>query len=120
MGVFAYINQAYKTDAFKAMYTEDQLEIIMNTPAWATAAFAIAIFGGAIGCVLLLAKRNLAALVFTLSLIGILVQFCYNFFIANAMEVYGPGAIVMPVITIFVGFFLIWYTKKASSNGWLS
>ncbi len=120
MGVSAYLMQAYKTDSFKAMYTEEQLEIITNMPAWATAAFAISVFGGALGSLLLILKKRLANIVLSLSFIGIIVQFVYNFFIANSMEVYGPGALIMPVLTISFGLFFVTYSKKCIRKGWLS
>ncbi|QMU65168.1 MAG: hypothetical protein GKR88_13280 [Flavobacteriaceae bacterium] len=120
IGVNAYIQQAYQTDSFKATYTEEQLETIYNMPAWATAAFAIAVFGGFLGALLLLLKRKLATPIFILSFVGIIVQMIYNLFIAKAIEVYGPGAIVMLILVVLIGVFLIWYSKKATANGWLS
>ena len=107
LGVFAYIMQAYQTDSFKAMYEPEQLEIITNMPAWATAAFGIAVFGGALGSLVLLLRKKLANMLFMLSFIGIIVQFIYNFFIANSMEVYGPGALVMPILTIAFGLLVL-------------
>ena len=50
MGVNAYLQQAYNTENFREMYPPEQLEIVANQPAWLTATFAIAIFGGALGC----------------------------------------------------------------------
>lgn len=120
MGVSAYLMQAYKTDAFKAMYTPEQLEVINNMPTWATAAFAIAVFGGALGSLLLLLRKQLAKPVFILSFVGIIVQFIYNFFMANSMEVYGPGSLVMPILTIAFAFFLIVYAKNGIKKGLLS
>lgn len=120
MGVNAYLQQAFKTDAFKAMYTEEQLEMILNTPMWATAAFAIAVFGGLLGCILLLFRKKLAQPVFLLSLIGIVIQMIYNLFISKSIEVYGPGAIVMPIMILGIGFFLYFYTKKCIAKGWLN
>ena len=120
MGASVYIMQAYKTDSFKAMYTPEQLEIITNAPAWATAAFAIAVFGGVLGSLLLLLKKKLASILFTLSFVGVIVQFIYNFFIANSMEVYGPGAILMPALTIIFALFLVVYSRKCTEKGWLS
>lgn len=120
LGVSAYLMQAYQTDSFKAMYEPEQLEIITNMPAWATAAFGIAVFGGALGSLVLLLRKKLANMLFMLSFIGIIVQFIYNFFIANSMEVYGPGALIMPVLTIAFGLFLIVYSKNCIKKGWLS
>lgn len=120
LGVSAYLMQAYKTDSFKEMYTAEQLEIINSMPSWATAAFAIAVFGGALGSLLLLVRKKLASILFSLSFAGIIVQFIYNFFIANSLEVYGPGGLIMPILTIVFGFFLIVYSKKSTAKGWLS
>lgn len=120
MGVNAYIQQAYKTDSFKAMYTEEQLDMIANTPVWATAAFAVAVFGGILGSLGLLFRKKWAKSLFLLSLLGIIVQMTYNLFISKAMEVYGPGAVIMPILVLVVGVFLLWYSKKAIAKKWLA
>ena len=60
MGVAVYLGQALMTDDMKAMLPEDQLAIIENTPAWATAAFAIAVWFGLLACILLLARKKIA------------------------------------------------------------
>ncbi|MGB5205651.1 MAG: hypothetical protein WBN63_15820, partial [Eudoraea sp.] len=60
MGVMAYLGQAYMTDEMKAGYTSDQLALMESTPAWVTAAFAIAVWGGLLGCIVLLLRRKLA------------------------------------------------------------
>ena len=59
MGVNAYLQQAYMTEGFKAQYNAEQLEAIANTPAWVTAAFAIAVFAGFLGCVGLLLRKKM-------------------------------------------------------------
>ena len=81
MGVMAYLGQAYMTDEALAALPEAERAINENYPAWATAAFAIAVFGGAIGCILLLLRKKMATTLFIVSLIGILVQMIYNFII---------------------------------------
>ena len=74
MGAYMYIIQKYKTEAFESQYTSMQLDMIYSMPAWATAAFAIAVFGGVLGSVTLLMRRKIAASIYFLSLIGIIVQ----------------------------------------------
>ena len=78
MGVMQYLAQAYMTEDFKSQYTAEQLEMISNVPAWATAAFAIAVFSGLLGSILLLLKKKFASKLFLLSLLGILVQLYHN------------------------------------------
>lgn len=119
MGANQYLQQAYNTDSFRAMYTEEQFEIIQSTPSWAIAAFAFAVFGGTTGCVFLILRKKLAKIFFIISLIAIVIQMFYNMVIVDAMEVYGPGAIIMPIMVISVGFFLFWYSKKSIAKGWL-
>lgn len=120
MGVNAYLQQAYMTESFKAIYNEEQLKMITEAPTWATAAFAIAVFGGFLGCVLLLLRKKLAKTVFIVSLIGILVQMFYNFFIIDSMAIYGPGALVMPIMVISFAVFLIWYSKYCIQKNWIA
>ncbi len=54
MGAMAYLAQAFITDEGKAMLPSDQQELLESTPAWATAAFAIAVWAGVLGCILAL------------------------------------------------------------------
>ncbi|MGB1042265.1 MAG: hypothetical protein ACPGU6_02640 [Tenacibaculum sp.] len=120
MGVMAYISQAYMTDDMKAALPEAERALYENVPSWVTAAFAIAVFGGVLGAILLLMKKKLAKVVFLISLIGIVAQMSYNFFMSKAAEVYGPGGMVMPIMVIIIGVFLLQYAKKSETNGWLS
>lgn len=118
-GVYQYLQQAYNTESFRAMYNEEQLSMIENTPSWAIAAFAIAVFGGFLGCLALLLRKKWARPLFLLSLIGIIVQMIYNFFVIDSMAIYGPGAVAMPIMVIVVGILLLWLSKKGIAKGWL-
>jgi CHASE2 domain-containing sensor protein len=120
IGSYFYIAMAYMTDEALAALPEAQRALIENTPAWATAAFATAVFGGLLGAVLLLLKKKLATTIFWISFIAILVQASYNLFLSNASEVNGSGSMTMPILVIIIGYFLLWYSKKATTNGWLS
>ena len=121
MGVNQYLQQAYQTDAFKAMYPDESvLEMVLNTPGWVMGAFAIAVFFGFIASVLLILRKKWATPLYLISLIGIVVQMIYNVFISKAMEVYGPGFIIMPIMILIIGVFIYFYSKKATAKGWIS
>ncbi len=120
LGVSAYLQQQYNTESFQSQYTLDQLELIYATPSWATAAFAIAVFGGLLGSLALLLRKKLATLLFAISLLGIIVQMIYNFFIINSMKVYGPSVMIMPIMVIIFGVFLFIHSKKSTTKGWLN
>jgi hypothetical protein len=120
LGVMAYLGQKLMTDEMKAMIPADQLEIIENTPAWATAAFAVAVWFGLLGCIVLLMRKKIAKLLFIISLVGVLVQLVYNLFLTNVIEVFGNQSLIQPLVTVSVGLFLIWHAKKCADDGILS
>tara|TARA_R110000868_G_scaffold383578_7_gene650677 strand:+ start:29360 stop:29803 length:444 start_codon:yes stop_codon:yes gene_type:complete len=120
LGVFAYVAQMMMTPEMLAQLPADQQALMESTPAWATSAFALAVWGGSLGAILLLLKKKIAKLVFIVSLVGVLVQMFYNFVIANSIEVYGPGGLIMPIMVLIVSVGLVWYSNKAEKKGWLS
>ncbi|MDE3740404.1 hypothetical protein [Maribacter polysaccharolyticus] len=121
LGAMAYLSQAFITDELKATMTAEQVTLMENTPAWATAAFAFAVWGGVLGCIGLLVRKKWAKPVFVISLLGILVQMGYSFFMTNAVEVYGPGqGLAMPIVLILIGVGLVWFATSAQKKGWIS
>ena len=120
LGVVAYLMQAYMTEEELLALPLEEQALYSDIPAWVTAAFALAVFGGLLGCLLLLLRKKLATFVFIISLIGIIVQMTYNVFMSKAAEVYGPGNMIMPLMVIVIGTFLIWYSKRMHVQGVLS
>ena len=120
LGVMAYIMQVTMSqEAFNALPDAERM-LYENMPSWATAAFAIAVNGGALGGLLLLLRKALAFPVLIASLVGVMVQMYHSFFIANSIEVYGPGGMIMPVMVVVISVFLVWYSRDAKGKGWIS
>ena len=120
LGVLAYLAQAFMSEDTLQSLPEAEQAIYQDVPAWATAAFALAVWGGALGCVLLLLRKRWTKVVLLISLFGIIVQMIYNVFISKSLEVYGPTGLVMPILVVFVGGFLVWYSRNADTKGWLN
>ena len=119
MGVVAYISQVTMSPEALQALPENQRALYKSMPSWVTIAFAIAVWGGTLGCILLLLRRKLSTPVLILSLAGILVQMYHSFFVSNSFEVFGPGGLVMPIMIVVVAVWLIWLSRKAISTGWL-
>ena len=119
LGVGAYLAQAYMTEDALTLLPQADQNFYANYPAWATACYAIAVFGGLLGCIALLIRKKIAVLLFTLSLLGVLGQQVYNFFIQGDVEL-GAAAMIGPILIIIVAFFLMWYSKAQKANGLLS
>lgn len=118
MGVFAYI-QEMNPEAV-ALLPEAHRAMIESRPAWATSAFAIAVWGGALGCVLLLLRKTIAFYIFVASLLGVIVQMIYNLAIAESTLSYGPFEITMVIMIPAVALFLVWYTRYTADKNWIS
>lgn len=119
MGVVAYIAQVtMSAEALQAL-PDNERALYESVPAWATAAFAIAVWGGALGSILLLIRRKWATAVLIISFSGIVVQMIHSFFMSNSIEVFGPGGMVMPVMILIIGAYLIWFSRQATANSWL-
>jgi len=120
LGVLAFIMQVTMSPEMLAQLPQDQQDLFSATPTWVTVAFAVAVNFGALGCLLLILKKNLAGLFLQLSLVAVLVQFAYNFFMANTLEVYGMTAMVLPIFTILVSIYLVTLAAKAKRMHWTS
>jgi hypothetical protein len=120
VGVANYLFQVTMTDEMLMQMPEEQRLLIESVPPWATAAFAVAVFGGTLGCVLLLLRKAIATPVFVVSMAGVIVQLYHTFAVANAMEVYGPAGLALPALVVAIGALLIWYSHSSAKNGWIS
>ena len=78
-------------------------------PFWATLGFAVAVIGGAFGCVLLLLKRGPAYPVFIASFIGAVVTLVDSFIRAAPMD-----AVIGNLVQLAVTAFLIGYARWAA------
>ena len=120
MGVFNYLDQAFMTDKILETLPKEQQILYQDVPAWVTAAFAIAVFSGTLGSLLLLLKKKIATTFFIISFFGIVGQMSYGLLIDQNSDSYGPMGIAMPIIIIAFGGYLIWYSRKANEHRWLS
>jgi hypothetical protein len=104
-----------------AAYRESERAIVESRPAWATGAFAIAVFGGALGCLLLLLRKSAAYYLFIASLLGVILTMIHTLGIFGPSIDFSPfeifGIILMPLV---VAAFLIWYSKLAETKRWIS
>ena len=118
LGVMSYLVEVTMDPVVIAELPNARLQLDIPKPAWATAAFAVAVNGGALGCLLLLLKRNLAGLFLQVSLAGVLVHMFYTFFISESSEVFSPGNLVMPVMVVVIAVYLVILAAKAKANHW--
>ncbi|KAB7529550.1 hypothetical protein F8C76_17210 [Flagellimonas olearia] len=118
-GVFNYLNQAFNQQAILESINQAQREVFEGIPAWATAAFALAVFSGTIGSIGLLLLKKWAKPLFIISLVTAVAQFIHWLFVSNAVEAFGPSTYTMPIIVVIIGLYLIFFSKMGIQKGWL-
>lgn len=120
MGVFNYLNQAYNSETVLESMTLEQRNVFESIPAWATGAFAIAVFIGLAASIALLLRKKWAQPLFVISLIAAIAQFINWLFISDAVAAFGPTTYIMPLVVIGFGVFEILFSKNSTQKGWLN
>lgn len=120
IGCANYLFQATMSPDTLASMTTAQQAIISDRPVWATGAFAIAVFGGLIGSVLLLLRKRLCLWFFLIALIGVIVSMIPLVGIENSEVQFSPLERIMYLaLTPLFGAFLVWFTRLAMRRGWI-
>ncbi|HEY9220410.1 MAG TPA: hypothetical protein VIO43_02405 [Lutibacter sp.] len=119
MGVAAYLGQAYMTKEVLKALPEGEQEYYNNLPAWVTAVFATAVFAGLFGCLGLLLRKKWATILFIVSLIAVIAQLIYNMFIQKFIELSGEK-IIWPIVVLIIAILLVFLSRKAGKEGWIS
>lgn len=95
--------------------TQAYVDVLLNIPAWVTAAFGIATIGGAIASVCLLLRKKIAAPLFMISLAGALVMYVYMFVLSGKASVMPTSDFIIAGVVTIVTIFMIWFSRKKSA-----
>lgn len=113
MGCLNYITQT-NAEAVAQM-PESYQQAIADRPAWATAAFAIAVFGGAVGCILLLLRRRVAVQALTVSAVGVAVTLAQVVVTDDVRS----DVLIATSASLIVAVVLVWIARLAAGKAWL-
>ena len=98
-----------------ADYSEAARALAETRPAWATGAFAIAVFGGALGGLLLLLRKSAAIYLFVAALAGVIVTNVHTVRVPGSSEIWLGSA-----MSLVVAVFFVWYSKMAQRKRWIA
>jgi hypothetical protein len=91
MGALDYVMTQTGNEAYLSGFTPEQITFFTGFPAWVDATWAIAVWGGVLGALLLLLRRRYAVWVFLASLIAMTITAFQNYALSNGMEVMGDA-----------------------------
>ena len=113
LGVQQYFIQANNTEAFRAQYTEAQLQEMAQMPTWVIRAYAVAVMGGFLASILLMVRKRFAYPVALTSLIAVIAQMSYLFFVVK------PPNLLMPILVLVFSVLLLLFSKYSRTKDWL-
>ncbi|MDW5288428.1 hypothetical protein [Formosa sp. PL04] len=113
LGVQQYFIQANNTEAFRSKLTEAQLQDILEMPTWVMRAYAVAVMLGFLASILLMARRKFAYPIALTSLIAVIAQMSYLFFVVK------PQTILMPILVLIFSVLLLLFSKYSKTKNWL-
>jgi len=117
IGVAMYIMMTQITpETVAESYGQDFADIFATKPAWATGAYAVAVFAGLLGCVGLFVRKKWARLLFIISFLGIIIHNIWGV-MAGTLSVIGMFDKVMTIVVMAIAIFLIWFARQKITQG---
>lgn len=120
LGLMAFFMQVTMSPEALAALPEAEQKLYAAMPFWVNIVFALAVFGGTLGCIGLLLRKSWAKMALIASVVGSSAQFFYSLVLSDAPEVYGMTRMIMPMVIIVIGVLLIWLANTAERKGWLT
>jgi hypothetical protein len=118
MGAMDFVMTQTKNESYMAAFTPEQLVFFYGFPTWVVAAWAVAVWGGVIGSILLLLRRGEAVWAFLASFIAMLITTIHNYGLSNGMEVIGDTfSLVFSAVIFFVALALFFYARSMKQQG---
>jgi hypothetical protein len=117
-GAFDYLMTQTQNEGYMSQFTPAQLEFFYGFPAWLVAFWALAVWGGVLGSLLLLLRSRWAVEVFLVSLLSMVVTTIHNYFIADGLAVMGgAGPLVFSSVIFLVALGLFLYARAMRRRG---
>lgn len=120
IGCAAYLSDVMMTPEAVAQLPADQQALYAARPAWAVAAYAIAVWGGALGSLGLVLKKRWASPLLMASVAGLVVQDLALFVLSPAAGAVSPVAYVLQGMVFVIALALVRLAGTGSARGWLS
>lgn len=118
LGCAAYLADVMMPADTIAKLSEAQQALRAARPAWSVAATAVAVWGGASGCVGLIMRKRWATSLLIASLAALVVQDA-SFFMQGVAAV-DPVALVLQGLVLLIGIGLVLMARTASERSWIA
>ena len=119
LGCAAYLADVMLRPEDIAAMSAAQQALYAARPAWSVGATAIAVWGGAAGCVGLIVRQRWATPLLIASLVALVAQDAWLFGLSGAAAEAGAVALVLQGLVLLVAIGLVMLARKATARGWI-
>ncbi|HEX6073200.1 MAG TPA: hypothetical protein VFY95_09360 [Sphingomicrobium sp.] len=88
-------------------------------PAWVTGAYAVAVWVGLAGTILLVMKRKLAERALLVSLVAVLVWFAGLLIVAPLRNAMSANDLLVAIVVTALTWTIFWFARHSRQRGWL-
>ena len=120
LGCAAFLSDVMLTPEDVARMSAAQQAAYASRPAWSVAATAVAVWGGAAGCLGLIMRRRWAMPLLVASLAALIVQDASLFVLSPAAAQPAPVALVLQGMVLLIAVGLLLLARKATARGWIA
>jgi len=117
IGAMDYIMTETENEGYMSKFTPEQLEFFYSFPVWLVALWAIAVWGGVLGAVLLLLRKKLALPVLVVSFLCMVVTAIHNYGFAGGADIVGGVGLVFSAVIFVIAFALVMYARGMTRKG---
>ena len=117
VGAMDYTMTQTRNGAYLKAVTPEMLAFIYSVPSWVVAAWAIGVWGGVVGMLLLLLRKRAAVPVLLASLVGATLTFVYDYLLSEGIEVMGSSGMAFAGMIIVIALSLYWYARVMRRRG---
>ena len=116
LGCFAYVTHV---TADPAAIPLDQRAAFEAEPLWVTAAYAIAVWVGLAGAVMLVMKRKLAQPLLLVSLVATLAWLGGLVAVPELREAISANDLAVAIVIAAISWTIFWFARHSRQRGWL-
>ncbi len=117
-GAFDYLMTQTRNEAYLAGFTDPQRIYFESFPIWMEATWALGVWGGLLGSLLLLMRSRHAVTAFAVSLAGLAISTVYQYVLSTPPEDMMSGVMMAMNLVIWaVAIGLLWYAMRMRRSG---
>lgn len=116
MGCIIYLMHVFADPAAMPL---DQRAAYEAEPMWVTAAFATAVWVGAVGALMLVLRRKYAEILLLVSLVAVLVWLAGLLLVAGLRENMSANDLLVAIVVTALTWTIFWFARHSRQRQWL-